>query len=41
MVDPFSMSAQKAIEAIGRNLQAQYERWQPRVWMYFDFLLPI
>ena len=24
------MSPQKALEAIGSNLQKQYERWQPR-----------
>eukprot|EP00850_Spirogloea_muscicola_P012963 SM000086S23015 [mRNA] locus=s86:21057:31095:- [translate_table: standard] len=29
-IDPFSMPAQRALDAIGRNLQAQYERWQPR-----------
>ncbi|XP_033100643.1 regulatory-associated protein of mTOR-like [Anneissia japonica] len=29
-IDPLSMSAQKALEAIGLNLQKQYERWQPR-----------
>eukprot|EP00249_Psilotum_nudum_P023321 c28829_g1_i1 orf=818-4927(+) len=29
-IDPFSMSAQKALDAIGKNLQQQYERWQPR-----------
>lgn len=29
-VDPFSMPPQKALEAIGRNLQQQYEVWQPR-----------
>lgn len=29
-IDPFSMSAQKALDAIGKTLQAQYERWQPR-----------
>ena len=28
--DPLSMSPQKALEAIGCNLQKQYERWQPR-----------
>lgn len=30
MIDPLSMSPQKALEAIGSNLQKQYERWQPR-----------
>ncbi|KAH7387516.1 hypothetical protein KP509_16G026500 [Ceratopteris richardii] len=29
-IDPFSMSAQKALDAIGKTLQVQYERWQPR-----------
>lgn len=29
-LDPLSMSPQKALEAIGNNLQKQYERWQPR-----------
>ncbi|XP_071961463.1 regulatory-associated protein of mTOR-like isoform X2 [Antedon mediterranea] len=29
-IDPLSMSAQKALDAIGGNLQKQYERWQPR-----------
>lgn len=29
--DPFSTASVKALEAIGKNLQAQYERWQPRV----------
>ncbi|XP_076441319.1 regulatory-associated protein of mTOR-like isoform X2 [Babylonia areolata] len=29
-IDPLSMSAQKALETIGGNLQKQYERWQPR-----------
>ncbi|CAI5969772.1 unnamed protein product, partial [Closterium sp. NIES-64] len=31
-IDPFSMQAQKALDTIGKNLQAQYERWQPKVW---------
>ena len=30
LADPLSMSPQKALEAIGSNLQKQYERWQPR-----------
>ena len=30
VIDPLSMSPQKALEAIGCNLQKQYERWQPR-----------
>ncbi|KAJ7559940.1 hypothetical protein O6H91_04G107500 [Diphasiastrum complanatum] len=29
-IDPFSMSPQKALEAIGKSLQTHYERWQPR-----------
>ncbi|XP_074648053.1 regulatory-associated protein of mTOR-like isoform X2 [Tubulanus polymorphus] len=29
-IDPLSMSPQKSLEAIGANLQKQYERWQPR-----------
>lgn len=29
-IDPLSMSAQKALETVGSNLQKQYERWQPR-----------
>ena len=29
-VDPLSMQAPKALDTIGKNLQAQYERWQPR-----------
>ncbi|CAM6087832.1 unnamed protein product [Calypogeia fissa] len=29
-IDPFSMTPQKALDAIGKNLQVQYERWQPR-----------
>lgn len=29
-IDPLSMSPQKALEMIGKNLQIQYERWQPR-----------
>ncbi|QDZ20105.1 regulatory-associated protein of TOR [Chloropicon primus] len=29
-IDPLSMQPQKALEAIGKSLQAQYERWQPR-----------
>ncbi|KAL9673526.1 hypothetical protein QQ045_029785 [Rhodiola kirilowii] len=29
-IDPFSMPPQKALEAIGKNLSSQYERWQPR-----------
>ena len=29
-IDPSSQSPQKALEAIGSNLQRQYERWQPR-----------
>lgn len=28
--DPLAQSQQKALEAIGGNLQKQYERWQPR-----------
>nr|XP_006824701.1 PREDICTED: regulatory-associated protein of mTOR [Saccoglossus kowalevskii] len=29
-IDPLALSPQKALEAIGGNLQKQYERWQPR-----------
>eukprot|EP00197_Chlamydomonas_leiostraca_P003583 CAMPEP_0202877686 /NCGR_PEP_ID=MMETSP1391-20130828/31027_1 /ASSEMBLY_ACC=CAM_ASM_000867 /TAXON_ID=1034604 /ORGANISM="Chlamydomonas leiostraca, Strain SAG 11-49" /LENGTH=226 /DNA_ID=CAMNT_0049559765 /DNA_START=31 /DNA_END=708 /DNA_ORIENTATION=+ len=29
-VDPLSMQPAKALETIGKNLQAQYERWQPK-----------
>ncbi|CAH9103197.1 unnamed protein product [Cuscuta europaea] len=29
-IDPFSMAPQKALESIGRTLNQQYERWQPR-----------
>lgn len=29
-IDPFSMAAGKAIEAIGKALEGQYTRWQPR-----------
>ncbi|XP_052263117.1 regulatory-associated protein of mTOR-like isoform X2 [Dreissena polymorpha] len=29
-IDPLAQSPQKALEAIGGNLQKQYERWQPR-----------
>ncbi|GAX72618.1 hypothetical protein CEUSTIGMA_g74.t1 [Chlamydomonas eustigma] len=29
-VDPMSMQPAKALETIGKNLQAQYERWQPK-----------
>ncbi|BBN00072.1 regulatory associated protein of mTOR [Marchantia polymorpha subsp. ruderalis] len=29
-IDPSSMLPLKAIDAIGKNLQVQYERWQPR-----------
>ncbi|XP_024080939.1 regulatory-associated protein of mTOR isoform X2 [Cimex lectularius] len=29
-IDPMLMSPQKSLEAIGANLQKQYERWQPR-----------
>lgn len=29
--DPLSTTSSKALDAIGKNLQAQYERWQPRV----------
>lgn len=29
-IDPLSLSQQKALELIGKNLQAQYERWQPK-----------
>ncbi|KAG1677758.1 hypothetical protein FOA52_001070 [Chlamydomonas sp. UWO 241] len=29
-VDPMSMQPAKALETIGKNLQSQYERWQPR-----------
>lgn len=28
--DPLTLSPAKALEAIGSNLQKQYERWQPR-----------
>lgn len=31
LTDPFSMAPQKALETIGRTLNQQYERWQPRV----------
>jgi hypothetical protein len=30
MTDPLSAGPQKTLEAIGLNLQKQYERWQPR-----------
>eukprot|EP00871_Galdieria_phlegrea_P005516 jgi/Galph1/5966/GphlegSOOS_G4585.1 len=29
-IDPTSVSSQKAIESIGKALQLQYERWQPK-----------
>ncbi|KAL5550675.1 hypothetical protein UlMin_000851 [Ulmus minor] len=29
-IDPYSMQPPKALEAIGKNLTLQYERWQPR-----------
>jgi cytochrome c5 len=29
-ISPLSMQPQKALETIGKTLQAQYERWQPR-----------
>ncbi|KAL3633363.1 Regulatory-associated protein of TOR 1 [Castilleja foliolosa] len=29
-IDPFSMTPQKAIDTIGRTLNQQYERWQPK-----------
>lgn len=29
-IDPFSMAAPKALDAIGKTLHAQYERWQPK-----------
>jgi len=29
-VDPFATQPQKALDAIGRGLQGQYERWQPK-----------
>ncbi|KAH9309834.1 hypothetical protein KI387_037745, partial [Taxus chinensis] len=29
-IDPISMAAPKALDAIGKALQSQYERWQPR-----------
>ncbi|KAJ3395559.1 hypothetical protein HDU92_005535 [Lobulomyces angularis] len=29
-IDPFSLPPQKALDAIGRTLQIQYEVWQPR-----------
>ncbi|CAA0830582.1 Regulatory-associated protein of TOR 1 [Striga hermonthica] len=29
-IDPFSMAPQKALETIGRTLNQQYERWQPK-----------
>ena len=30
VVDPLAQNQQKSLEAIGGNLQKQYERWQPR-----------
>lgn len=30
ILDPSTLSPAKAIELIGKNLQAQYERWQPK-----------
>ena len=29
-VDPFALPPQKSLEQIGKKLQSQYERWQPR-----------
>ncbi|KAG0616749.1 hypothetical protein M758_5G139500 [Ceratodon purpureus] len=29
-IDPLSTTSSKALDAIGKSLQAQYERWQPR-----------
>ncbi|KAK4377456.1 hypothetical protein RND71_003752 [Anisodus tanguticus] len=29
-IDPFSVAPQKALETIGRTLNEQYERWQPK-----------
>lgn len=30
-IDPYSLPPSKAVDAIGKTLQIQYERWQPRV----------
>lgn len=38
LLDPLSMSPQKALETIGANLQKQYENWQPRVSEEANFL---
>jgi regulator-associated protein of mTOR len=34
-LDPLILPQQKALENIGKALQAQYERWQPRVRIFF------
>lgn len=34
LADPFAMAASKALETIGKTLQAQYEKWQPRVGIF-------
>lgn len=36
-VDPHSLPPQKVADAIGKALQAQYERWQPRVCPYWIY----
>uniref|UniRef100_A0A0N5ASJ5 Raptor_N domain-containing protein n=1 Tax=Syphacia muris TaxID=451379 RepID=A0A0N5ASJ5_9BILA len=38
-VDPQGMSPQKAVQQIVKNIQATYERWQPRARLRFYFLL--
>jgi hypothetical protein len=37
--DPLSTTSSKALDAIGKSLQAQYERWQPRVRVVFVMIL--
>ena len=40
-IDPIVPSPQKALEEVGKRLQEQYERWQPRVQHYIVFSWPM
>jgi len=36
-IDPHSIPPQKVADTIGKALQLQYERWQPRVYKFLIF----
>lgn len=39
LTDPLAHNPQKALDIIGNALQQQYEKWQPRVRLFVNFIM--